>query len=312
MNDGKLVRDLIPDVIRAAGGQPEVRHVSGDELLRAISAKLMEEAQEVVKAADNRAELVEELADVSEVMAALMKLRGIGKDEVARAAEAKRAKRGGFEAGVWLVDPVPSVLRGYTTKNVDDQRVQWRPERWRNAFVRHETALTALEEHSRESGGIARSFVHAQADGDPVDLFLMAMVWGYGTQGLGPGRTAAIMEQPGAADAIRAIVKATRDEGAAAGWHALLNTHRVKGLGMSFGTKLLYFAGYNTSHRPRPLILDERVRASLQRVAPGTVSGEGWVQQVDYVRYLELAEKWSAEPSWLQGSDVVEFALFDI
>ena len=141
----------------------------------------------------------------------------------------------------------------------------------------------------------------------------MAMAWGYRPKDYGPRRTRAILDQYGADEKIAAIVDATRNDGAAAGWHALLNTHRIAGLNMSFGTKLLYFAGYTTDHRPRPLILDERVRASLNRsdVAPGTLPPMGRrVQEDDYVRYLELAEAWAAEQDWNQVPDVVEFALF--
>lgn len=84
----------------------------------------------------------------------------------------------------------------------------------------------------------------------------------------------------------------------------LLNTHKITGLNMSFGTKLLYFAGYTTDHRPRPLILDERVRASLGKVAPETVPAKGWVRQADYVRYLDLAEEWAMDPLWRQTPEV--------
>jgi hypothetical protein len=38
--------------------------------------------------------------------------------------------------------------------------------------------------HSDEAGGIARHYIHAHADGDPVELFLMAMAWGLQAQGL--------------------------------------------------------------------------------------------------------------------------------
>jgi hypothetical protein len=186
-------------------------------------------------------------------------------------------------------------------------------DRWISTFPGHESAFADLKAHSEQAGGIARSFIHTRAHGDPVELFLMAMAWGYRPKDYGPARTLAVLDQDGADLKIAAIVEATRTDGAAAGWHALLNTHKITGLNMSFGTKLLYFAGYTTDHRPRPLILDQRVRASLNRpdVAPGTVPPKPRrVQQDDYVRYLELAEAWAAETDWNQEPDVVEFALF--
>jgi len=311
MTDGKLVRDLIPDQIREEGGTAEVRYLTGEALVAALGEKLVEEAHEAAEAVGGRGLLVEELADVREVVAALMDAHGITDEELSRAAADKVQQRGAFRSGAWLVSPVPARIRRYTVANVENQRVKWIPSRWQKVFEGHEAAYRALVDHSQGAGGIARSFIHAQASGDPVDLFLMAMVWGYRPKDFGTSRTERILEQDRVGEKIAAIVDATRREGAAAGWSALLNTHRIPGLEMSFGTKLLYFAGYSTEHWPRPLILDKRVRTSLQTVAPGTVPAKGKVLKADYLRYLELAEQWAADRTWRQQPDVVEYALFD-
>lgn len=309
-DDGKLVRDRIPELIRQSGRKPDVRHLVGDALAAALGEKLVEEAREAADAVGSRGHLVEELADVREVMVALMAARGITDKEVAEAAIGKVQERGAFDSGSWLVSPVPAAIRRYTVAAMEAQRVKWIPSRWKDTFVGHETAYKALEAHSETAGGIARSFIHEQAAGDPVDLFLMAMAWGYKPKDYGPTRTLRILQHNGAEEKIAAIVNATRSEGAAAGWSALLGAHKIKGLNMAFGTKLLYFAGYTTEHRPRPLILDKRVRTALQTVAPGTVPSKGKVWKEDYLGYLELAESWANDPLWRQEADVVEYGLF--
>ena len=105
MNDnGKLVRDLIPDLIRDSGRNPEVRYLSGQELVAALATKLVEEASEAAEAVDSREHLVEELADLREVMTALMAAKEITDEEVAKATRDKMKLRGAFTKGAWLTD----------------------------------------------------------------------------------------------------------------------------------------------------------------------------------------------------------------
>ena len=98
----KLVRDSIPAQIEAAGKAYETRVLGEAEYRKALRAKLVEEAEEV-QAAETVAEVVAELADVAEVMAALMEAYGIEPGQVRLARDAKRAERGGFEGRVELV-----------------------------------------------------------------------------------------------------------------------------------------------------------------------------------------------------------------
>jgi predicted house-cleaning noncanonical NTP pyrophosphatase (MazG superfamily) len=310
MTDGKLVRDKIPDLIRQSGRKVNVRHLSGEELTDALAAKLSEEAQEVADAVGNRQALIEEMADITEVISALREVNNISDDDLAEAIRVKALQRGRFDDGAFLVSQVPEPIYRWHVSDVEAHRVRWIPDQWESTFKGHEAAHADLKAHSEAEGGIARSFIHDHAGGDPVDLFLMVMAWGYGRTGYGPSRTSAILNQADAEEELRKIVDHTRTRGAAAGWSALLDTHHISGFGMSFGTKLLYFAGYRSGHSPRPLILDELVRASLQKIARGTVPARGLVSRDSYLAYLKLAEKWALDPAWKQRSDVVEYGLF--
>jgi predicted house-cleaning noncanonical NTP pyrophosphatase (MazG superfamily) len=93
----KLVRDKIPDIIRAKGEVPATRVVLGtDEYQRMLCAKLSEEVLEFI--ASNGDPM--ELADVLEVVIALADDLGIGRQELEELRAKKAEERGGFAAGI--------------------------------------------------------------------------------------------------------------------------------------------------------------------------------------------------------------------
>jgi predicted house-cleaning noncanonical NTP pyrophosphatase (MazG superfamily) len=98
---GKLVRDGIPEVIRANGEEPVTRVLSEEEYAGAVLEKVLEEAAEL-HAATSDEERLAEAADVYEVLVAVAASCGSTIDEVVRRAAAKRAERGGFAGRVWL------------------------------------------------------------------------------------------------------------------------------------------------------------------------------------------------------------------
>ena len=93
----KLVRDNIPEIIRANGEEPVTHILTADEYLPALIAKLKEETAEFE--ADHS---VEELADIAEVLRALANAIGQSPDVVEQARKEKATKRGGFEQRIFL------------------------------------------------------------------------------------------------------------------------------------------------------------------------------------------------------------------
>lgn len=95
----KLIRDGLPQMMRDQGLSVFCHRLDDAAFLAALKAKLVEEAQEAAAAgADN---LVEELADVSEVMVALIAAAGLTPEAVEAARLAKRAQRGGFDERIY-------------------------------------------------------------------------------------------------------------------------------------------------------------------------------------------------------------------
>jgi predicted house-cleaning noncanonical NTP pyrophosphatase (MazG superfamily) len=97
----KLIRDGIPQIIKQNGGQPVVRIMEQEEFVRELKNKLIEEANEVATAT-NREELVNELADVKEVINTLCAATEIIDREIEVVRIAKADQRGSFQDKLML------------------------------------------------------------------------------------------------------------------------------------------------------------------------------------------------------------------
>ena len=101
MQFNKLVRDLIPDIIEAEGKKAGIETLSETDFRRALLEKLVEEAREAQSAKPD--ELVLELADVLEVLDAVMGAFGLARDEVLSMQKERCETRGGFDKRIQLV-----------------------------------------------------------------------------------------------------------------------------------------------------------------------------------------------------------------
>lgn len=103
----KLVRDAIPDIIKAEGQNVPQGVLSKDEFRRALLEKLVEEAGEARSAqmaylsTNNLGGLLAELADMQEVMDAIRAEFGISSADVNDTQVKKRARRGAFSRRIW-------------------------------------------------------------------------------------------------------------------------------------------------------------------------------------------------------------------
>lgn len=98
----KLVRDRIPDIVRQAHHNCEFVTLSPSQYIEALRQKLIEEATEAATACSDD-ELIEELADLYEVIDALLKTTEIQKQTVLNTQAQRRQTRGGFEGKIQLV-----------------------------------------------------------------------------------------------------------------------------------------------------------------------------------------------------------------
>lgn len=96
----KLIRDKMLEIMQAENITVITRALTNDEFIVALKKKLMEEALEVHETSSPK-ELIEELADVYEVLGALVKAGGISAADIEKKRVEKAEKRGAFEKRIF-------------------------------------------------------------------------------------------------------------------------------------------------------------------------------------------------------------------
>ena len=93
----KLVRDKIPEIIESNGEVPKTRILSDEEYLIELNKKLQEEMQEYLASYD-----IEELADIEEVLLAILDAKNLSHEEFENIRTRKVEKRGAFKNKIFL------------------------------------------------------------------------------------------------------------------------------------------------------------------------------------------------------------------
>ncbi|MCA9770059.1 nucleoside triphosphate pyrophosphohydrolase [Candidatus Dependentiae bacterium] len=91
----KLWRDKLPAKKEKMGSVIHIQQLTDNEFDQQLKIKLLEESTEV-QATSSQKELIEEMADVLEVIDALCALHNITKEDIINAQTNKREERGGF------------------------------------------------------------------------------------------------------------------------------------------------------------------------------------------------------------------------
>lgn len=99
----KLVRDLIPQVIKSTGKECRTRILDEEEYKKELVIKLKEESEEYFSAQGPK-ESLEELADILEIIRALATVHGATWEQLEALREKKAEARGGFQERVYLID----------------------------------------------------------------------------------------------------------------------------------------------------------------------------------------------------------------
>lgn len=96
----KLVRDKIPEIIASKNKKYNIKYLKDDELKDALNNKLLEEANEFIESDHD----IEEMADIFEVIGAILDLNNWTYDMVSQVQLDKVKARGAFEKGIFLIE----------------------------------------------------------------------------------------------------------------------------------------------------------------------------------------------------------------
>ena len=92
-----LVRDHVPEILERQGMKPLIRHLEDQEYVYALHEKLKEEMREYMAGRN-----IEELADIVEVINAILNARGITMEELDHLRKLKAQTNGTFRDRVFL------------------------------------------------------------------------------------------------------------------------------------------------------------------------------------------------------------------
>lgn len=98
----KLVRDRIPEIIKASGQEAVTRELDHDEFIAELRNKLLEETNELILAEGR--DIIGEFADVLEVVNAYRDALNIAQHDIDEVRSIKASDRGTFTKRIYLVE----------------------------------------------------------------------------------------------------------------------------------------------------------------------------------------------------------------
>ncbi len=97
----KLIRDKIPEIIKKNKAVPKVLVLNAKQFKIALKEKLIEEAKELLAAKTNK-EILNELADIFELLESIALNNNITMNQIKKQKEKKKKEQGGFDKKLFL------------------------------------------------------------------------------------------------------------------------------------------------------------------------------------------------------------------
>lgn len=183
---------------------------------------------------------------------------------------------------------------------------------WSKLSEPHKLLIKDFEDRIVTRADIINAYeTYCKEGTDVMRPFLLTMVWGFSDTGYGTHRTNNYITNPENIDLIKQGIDAAQRNNFKTAFKAL---KQIKGLGVSYLTKVLYFASKGAGIKNYALIYDIRVASSLiQLTTPREifeiVSINPSSKYEDFAKYNKLVHELAAKHN--VEADAIELFLFE-
>jgi hypothetical protein len=148
-----------------------------------------------------------------------------------------------------------------------ESKFRYDSKRWSKLNPPYKKLISDFEDKEISRAEVINAYQeHYANQGDVMRAFMLTMVWGFADNGYGTYRTNTYISEPANIELIKKAIDAVGQRDLKSAFNDL---KKIKGLGVSYITKVLYFATRGAQQSNYALIYDIRVTSALvQLTAP--------------------------------------------
>lgn len=183
---------------------------------------------------------------------------------------------------------------------------------WQKLSVEHKILVSDFEDTYISRADVIKAFnSYYLGNGDYMRAFLLTMIWGFEDTGYGAYRTNLYLSTETNTELIRQSIDNAGENNLKISYILL---KKIKGLGVSYITKVLYFATRGAGIKDYALVFDNRVAQSLVRLFASNdiyklVNISPSSKFEDYQMYNKLIHQFAKQ--YEVEADVIELFLFN-
>ena len=189
---------------------------------------------------------------------------------------------------------------------------EYNARKWQQLSAEHKILVSDFENKHVSRADVIKAFDdYYIGNSDYMKAFLLTMIWGFGDTGYGAFRTNNFINTSENTELIKGGIDLAKEGNLELAFRALM---KIKGLGISYTTKVLYFATRGAHNQDYALIFDNRVAQSLVRLYANTdiaamVSVSPSSKFEDYQHYNRLIHRLAIQHG--VEADAIELFLYE-